>query len=236
MKRSTKGWAIAAGIGVLIAVAMGNSHHKQAATDASSTASSPSTVGSGDSTSSQAGELLASLTVSSNTSKAGYSRAQFGPAWELPGQSCDTRDLILQRDVIHLTLKGTCEVTAGTLFDPYTGQTIPFQRGPGDDVQIDHVVPLGDAWISGASRWSATERQKLANDPLELLAVDAHNNEQKSDSTADQWMPPYKGEACSYVARQIAVKVKYRLAITPAEHSKMASVLATCPGQSVPTK
>jgi Protein of unknown function (DUF1524) len=176
----------------------------------------------------------------------GYSRAQFGPAWtddvSVAGghNGCDTRNDILRRDLTVVVLKpGTdgCVVATGVLHDPYTSATIRFTRGvtTSEAVQIDHVVALGDAWQTGAQQLSLTVRTNLANDPLELLAVSGPANDQKGDADAASWLPPNKGFRCSYVARQVAVKMRYRLWVTPAERAAIARVLATCPGQKLPT-
>ena len=111
-----------------------------------------------------------------------------------------------------------------------------FVRGPGtsSDIQIDHVVALGDAWQKGAQQLSSAERYALANDPLELLAVDGKTNQDKGDGDAASWLPPNKSYRCAYVARQIAVKVKYKLWVTPAEYQAMATVLNDCPTQTTP--
>ena len=103
------------------------------------------------------------------------------------------------------------------LADPYTRTRIDFVRGESYSVDIDHVVALGNAWASGAWKFDIQERAALANDPLNLLAVDAGANRSKSDSNAASWLPPNKGYRCAYVARQIAVKAKYHLAVTTSE-------------------
>ena len=130
-----------------------------------------------------------------------------------------------------------CTVATGVLRDPYTATTIKFVRGVGTSlaVQIDHVVPLSNAWSTGAQRLSYPTRMALANDPLELLAVDGPTNESKSDSDAASWLPPNRGYWCPYVARQVAVKAKYHLWMTSAEKATISSVLTTkCPQQRVP--
>jgi hypothetical protein len=128
-----------------------------------------------------------------------------------------------------------CVVLSGILADPYSGSAINFQRGPNSArVQIDHVVALGDAWQTGAQQWPASQRLGYANDPVVLLAVDGALNEQKSDSDAASWLPPNKGFRCGYVARQIAIKTRYRLWVTAPERAAMARVLSTCPGQTLP--
>ena len=125
---------------------------------------------------------------------------------------------------------------SGTLHDPYTGRVIDFAKSHATAVQIDHVVALGDAWQTGAQGWSAAQRLSLANDPLELLAVDGPTNERKGDGDAATWLPPNKSYRCDYVARQIAVKVKYHLWVTAAERAAMQRILAGCPTQPLTTE
>jgi hypothetical protein len=128
-----------------------------------------------------------------------------------------------------------CIVQSGTLSDPYTGKTIAFVRGVKTSlaVQIDHVVALSNAWVTGAQKLNYSTRVQLANDPLELLAVDGPTNESKSDSDAAAWLPRV-AYRCAYVARQVAVKRKYRLWVTSEERSAMSSVLSACPGFKLP--
>ena len=176
----------------------------------------------------------------------GYARYQFGPLWSddvtvADGHNgCDTRNDILRRDLTQVVLKpGTngCVVLRGALADPYTGAVIDFTRGrsTSDAVQIDHVVALGDAWQTGAQQLSLVERTNLANDPVELLAVSGAANQEKGEADAARWLPPETAFRCEYVAQQVAVKVQYHLWVTRAEHDAVASVLATCPGQTLPT-
>ncbi len=171
--------------------------------------------------------------------KTGYTRAQFGPAWaDVDRNGCDTRNDILNRDLVGVTWRvGThdCVVIAGTLHDPYTATSIVFEKAHATKVQIDHVVALGDAWQTGAQGWSDITRERFANDPLNLLAVDGSANESKSDSDAASWLPPNTAFRCAYVARQITVKATYQLWVTGAEHDAMASVLSGCPGQPAAT-
>ena len=163
-----------------------------------------------------------------------YDRQAFGQRWaDTDHNGCDTRNDILARDLARPTFKpGTrdCVVLTGTLAEPYTGTTIQFQRGDKSSalVQIDHVVALADAWRSGAWQWDAQRRQEFANDPENLLAVDGAANEDKSASSADQWLPPNVAFRCDYVKRQIAVKYAYGLSVTQAEQDAMATQLTTC--------
>lgn len=178
----------------------------------------------------QALHFLADLCIKGRAPMTGYSRERFGDGWESK-HGCDTRDLILQRDLTQEVMKDACEVQSGTLHDPYTGKLIHFTRGVGTStaVQIDHVVALGDAWQTGAQGWTTAKREQLANDPLELLAVDGPTNEAKGDSDAASWLPANKSSRCEYVARQILVKDEYDLWVTPPEHDALQRVLQTCP-------
>ncbi len=153
---------------------------------------------------------------------------------------CDTRNDILRRDLTDIVIKpGThgCTVASGVLHDPYTNTVITFTRGVTTSaaVQIDHVVALGDAWQTGAQQLSLAIRTNMANDPLELLAVSGPTNEQKGDADAASWQPPNKAFRCSYVAIQVAVKIRYHLWVTQGEQDAIARVLATCPNQPLPT-
>jgi hypothetical protein len=187
--------------------------------------------------SSPAGEVLQALPIKGRAPKTGYTRAAFSDGWDSLG-TCDVRNAILARDMTNVTfVDTTCKVASGVLIDPYTAKTINFTRGidTSDDVQIDHVVALSDAWQKGAQQLDYSLRHQLANDPLELLAVDGAANQQKGDGDAATWLPPNKSFRCSYVARQIAVKKKYSLWVTRSEYDAMAKVLSTCPNQKLPT-
>jgi hypothetical protein len=185
----------------------------------------------------KAAEALNKLEVKGRAPKTGYARTQFGDGWAKTN-GCDTRNIILNRDLNDVSANDKCQVTHGVLNDPYTGKTIEFSRGgrSSSAIQIDHVVALGDAWQKGAQQISAAERKRLANDPLELLAVDGPANQQKSDGDAATWLPSNKPFRCQYVARQIAVKQKYRLWVTQAEKDAMNRVLQSCPGQALPSR
>ena len=186
-----------------------------------------------------ASTALGKLPIKGRAPKTGYSRNQFGGDWA-SSSGCDTREHILARDLTQIKLRSTtdCTVLSGLLNDPYTGKSIQFIRGPDTSgaVQIDHVVAIGDAWQKGAQQLSFTERVQLYNDPLELLAVDGPTNEQKGDGDAATWLPPNKSYRCRYVARQIAVKVKYDLWVTQAEHDAMQRILDSCPTQQLPVQ
>lgn len=181
-------------------------------------------------------DLLSVLPVKGRAASGNYNRSAFGQAWlDVDRNGCDTRNDILRRDLAGamFTEGSRCRVGSGTFQEPYTGRTIAFQRGAASSkaVQIDHVVALGDAWQKGAQQLSPLQRQHLANDPLNLIAVDGQANQDKSASDAATWLPPNKAFRCHYVARQISVKAAYGLWVTPAEKDAMKRVLGACPGQ-----
>jgi hypothetical protein len=211
----------------------------QASNDnAKASAQSPAAAGT-------ARSALAQLTVKAPAPMTGYDReGKFGPAWSddttAPGSgnSCDTRNDVLRRDLQNISFKGTsrCVVATGTLEDPYTGKRIRFVRGPQSArVQIDHAVALGAGWRTGAAHLTQQQREAFGNDPLNLVAASGPANSAKSDADAASWLPPNKTFRCTYVARQIAVKAKYRLWVTPPEKAAMTRVLARCPRQPLPT-
>lgn len=173
--------------------------------------------------------VLDQLEVKGRAPKTGYSRKQFGDGWGAMN-GCSVREVILARDLEGEVVDEKCRVQSGALQDPYTGQTIQFQRGPetSAQVQIDHVVALSDAWQKGAQGLSVEERTAFANDPLNLLASDGPANQAKGDADAATWLPPNKLFRCQYVARQIAIKKKYRLWVTEAEKRAMMDVLSGC--------
>lgn len=177
---------------------------------------------------------LDGIPVKGRAPKTGYTRDEFGPAWsDTDHNGCDTRNDILARDLTDETFKpGTnnCVVATGTLADKYTGTTIEFIRGQdtSNAVQIDHIVPLSDAWQKGAQQLSPEQREELANDPLNLMAADGPTNSAKADKDAATWLPPYRAFRCEYVARQTAVKAKYSLWVTQAEHDAISGILNGC--------
>lgn len=181
------------------------------------------------------------LTVKDYQDNGDYNRtAEFGNAWtdkntaEGGGNGCNTRDDILKRDLtdVRYTDAKECVVATGTLEkDPYTGRPINFRRGKSTSsaVQIDHIVPLKNAWVMGANTWTQEERVRFANDPKNLLAVDGPSNNAKSDKAADEWLVPDNPDfRCNYVALQVEIKSDYQLAVSPTEKKAMQTVLNQC--------
>ena len=183
-----------------------------------------------------AAAVLDTLAVKGPAARDNYDRSAFGQAWlDADHNGCDTRNDILRRDLpdAEFTAGSRCLVAAGSFREPYTGRLITFRRGAGSSkaVQVDHVVALGDAWQKGAQQLTAGQRENLANDPLNLIAVDGPANQEKGASDAATWLPPNKAFRCHYVARQVSVKAAYRLWVTSAEKDAMQRILAACPGQ-----
>lgn len=185
-----------------------------------------------------ASSVLEKLAVKGRAPKTGYSRDLFSDGWgNIAG--CDTRNFILKRDLTSITWRSgeNCIVATGKLVDPYTGKTIQFVRGVKTSlaVQIDHVVAVSDAWQKGAQQLSGQARYSFYNDPLNLLAIDGPTNSAKGDGDAATWLPPNKSYRCAYVARQVAVKAKYKLWVTSPEKVAIQGILAKCPKQALPS-
>lgn len=173
---------------------------------------------------------LAELPVKGRAPMTGYDRGLFGAAWaDTNDNGCDTRNDILRRD-LRAKVVQDCVVLSGLLDDPYSGDVVAFERGPVTslDVQIDHVVSLGNAWATGAAYWSEVMREAFANDRRNLLAVRGDLNMQKQDGDAATWLPPRKAIRCTYVSMQVLTKQEYGLWVTPAEKAAMDRVLAGC--------
>ncbi len=185
---------------------------------------------------------VATPTVTGGTHGDGYSRAQFGPAWEdVDGNGCDTRNDELAEHVTDDVLATDgCTVLSGTLIDPYTGATIAFRRGNPQPVQIDHVVSLHTAWHRGASdsEWTPERRLTFANDPSNLLPTTLNGT--KGDRTPaqllkartdplDKWKPSDAGE-CLYARTYTLSAVEWGLDISD-DRDALATMLTRCPGR-----
>lgn len=158
-----------------------------------------------------------------------YDRKAFGSAWlDVDDNGCDTRNDILKRDLTAVVLEGDCQVIKGDLQDPYTGKLIHFVKGHGSLVDIDHIVALGNVYASGGGILPEETRKSIANDPENLLAVDAPANRAKGDKNAAEWLPPNGSFQCKYVVSQVNVKAKYMLSVTSEEYDAMVKVLEKC--------
>jgi hypothetical protein len=177
----------------------------------------------------QALAVAEALPVRGRAPDTDYSREAFGSAWkDVDRNGCDTRNDILQRDFATVILKsgtGNCKVTGGTWIDPYSNESYTFAEAP-SGAQIDHVVSLKNAWQMGADQWTDQMRVEFANDPLNLRVTIASLNQQKSDSNAASWLPPFKPGRCAFIATQVAVKAKWLLYVTEAEKEVFIAILS----------
>ena len=181
-------------------------------------------------------DQLGELRVKPAGSMAGYSRDKFTHwsdareyGWTLPAgtpdpESCDARDAALIRDGRDEVVSSGCYVERGRWFDPYTGRT--YYRP--SDIDIDHVVALGNAWRSGASSWTAARRERFANVPMDLLSVEDNANQSKSDSGPEAWKPPRRAYHCTYARKWIGIKHNWTLSVTSTERSALSGMLSTC--------
>ncbi|MGI5454425.1 HNH endonuclease family protein [Streptomyces sp. CA-249302] len=167
---------------------------------------------------------LASLTVATEV-RTGYERDLF-PTWITISGTCNTREYILKRDGSNVVVNSACTATSGSWYSVYDGATWT----AASDVDIDHLVPLAEAWDSGARNWTTAQRQAFANDVTrpQLLAVTDNVNQSKGDQDPAEWMPPLSSYACTYVRAWVQVKYYYDLSVDSAEKSKLSSVLSGC--------
>lgn len=194
----------------------------------------------------QAGLDATNTIATAKARPGGYDRERYFGGWASNGcGSATTRDTILARDLKGAVENPKCQVTSGTLSDPYTGRTIQFRRGRNTSsaVQIDHVVALLDAWESGARDWDQAKRVQYANSPDVLLASDGPANMAKgsgldvngtalyrsqNSGAPDVWMPDNKAYRCDYMAKRATIKSKWGLTMTPREKQQTVSVLSQC--------
>ncbi|MFF2408209.1 HNH endonuclease family protein [Streptomyces sp. NPDC058092] len=168
---------------------------------------------------------LSELTVSAEGSSTGYSRDKF-PHWITQSGTCNTREVVLKRDGTNVQQDSSCAAVSGSWYSEYDGATWT----AASDVDIDHMVPLAEAWRSGASNWTTTQRQAYANDLTrpQLIAVTDNVNQSKGDKDPAAWLPPRTAYRCTYVRAWVHVKHYYNLAVDSAEKSALQSVLNGC--------
>jgi Protein of unknown function (DUF1524) len=168
---------------------------------------------------------LGTLTVATQGSMSGYSRDKF-PHWITISGSCDTRETVLKRDGTSVVTSSSCAATSGTWRSPYDGATWT----AAGDVDIDHIVPLAEAWRSGASAWTTARRQSFANDLTrpQLIAVTDNVNQSKGDQDPSTWQPSVTAYRCTYARMWVGVKYYYDLALQSAEKSALQTMLSNC--------
>jgi hypothetical protein len=167
---------------------------------------------------------LNTLVVSPEGSRDGYSRDLF-PHWITIAGTCNTRETVLRRDGSGVSVDGSCRPTSGSWSSEYDGMTVTTASG----VEIDHVVPLAEAWRSGASAWTTLRRQSFANDLAdpELIAVSSASNRAKSDQDPSTWRPRAAYQ-CTYAKLWIGSKFAWGLQLQSTEKSALQGMLSTC--------
>jgi hypothetical protein len=167
---------------------------------------------------------LNALTVAAQGSMSGYSRDLF-PHWMTVSGTCNTRETVLKRDGSNVVTSSACAATSGSWYSPYDGAT----WSAASDVDIDHVVPLAEAWRSGAGSWTTSRRQSFANDLSrpQLIAVTDNVNQSKGDQDPSTWQPSRTAYRCTYARMWIGVKYHWNLTLQPAEKTALQSTLNT---------
>ena len=168
---------------------------------------------------------LNALTVAVEGSTSGYSRDLF-PHWITISGTCDTRETVLKRDGTSVVTSSACTATSGSWYSPYDGATWT----AASDVDIDHVVPLAEAWRSGANSWTTAKRQQYANDLTrpQLIAVTDNVNQSKGDQDPSTWQPSRTAYRCTYARMWIAVKYYWNLKLQSSEKTALQTMLNTC--------
>ena len=175
-----------------------------------------------------AATLLAALRTAPEDRSRRYDRAVFGYGdgpFDPDGDGCWTRREVLIRDAVGpLRVGRGCRLT-GTWRSVYDGRTT---TDP-DAFSLDHLVPLAEAWRSGADRWSRDRLVAYGNDVgyrWSLVAVTASVNEDKGDQDPATWLPS-QGR-CTYAGAWVAVKTRWRLAVDARERAALAALLTRC--------
>ena len=181
--------------------------------------------------------LLGRLTVASESGSSTYERTYFKQWIDTNGDCQDTRAEVLiaeSKATPSYSSSRHCTVTKGNWYSYYDGAT---WTNPAD-VDIDHMVPLKEAWESGARRWSSTNRTRYANDlglSATLVAVTDNVNQSKGDRDPASWLPPRTSTRCTYAIQWVQVKYRWRLTINSTERSTLSSILTNSCGSRTVT-
>ncbi|MGH9209872.1 MAG: HNH endonuclease family protein [Acidimicrobiales bacterium] len=175
-------------------------------------------------------EQLATLPVTAETGADGYERDRFGTGWAAAPEGCDTRTAVLVDEALTPPTVEGCTVVAGEWVSTYDGARVTDPAG----LDVDHLVPLAEAWTSGAHRWTDQQRRAFANDldpgrPDALIAVTASANGTKGDGDPAEWLPPDRARHCWYATAWVTQKAAWHLAVDEAEHQALADAVAGCP-------
>lgn len=163
--------------------------------------------------------------------RAGYSRSNFKHWSDLDKNGCSTRnDVILQEALEKPKVDAGCKIVkdTGKWYSAYDGLNLTNFSA----LDVDHFVPLAEAWDSGANKWDAAKREVYANDmgdPISLIAVSAASNRSKSDQDPGEWLPPLASYHCDYVKQWVQVKVRWSLTVDEKELKVLNSINAKCP-------
>jgi len=173
-------------------------------------------------------QLVARLTVAPEVT-AGYDRDLFRHWSDTDGDGCDTRrEVLIAESVTPVTVGGGCSLTGGEWISAFDGVSTTDPS----TFDVDHFVPLKEAWDSGADTWDETRRQHFAND-LEyagsLIAVSASSNRTKGASDPAEWLPPNTGYYCEYVITWVEVKLRWQLSADSSEIAALKNYGAGCP-------
>ncbi|HEX2313942.1 MAG TPA: HNH endonuclease family protein [Thermomonospora sp.] len=168
---------------------------------------------------------LNELTVRAESNHSSYDRSLF-PHWITISGTCNTRETVLKRDGANVVTDSACYPVSGSWYSPYDGAT----WYAASDIDIDHMVPLAEAWSSGAHAWTTSRRQSFANDlgGPELWAVTDDVNQAKGDKDPAEWQPPRTAFRCTYARAWVQVKWYWGLSVDSAEKSALSSMLNTC--------
>ncbi|MFC8447724.1 HNH endonuclease family protein [Kitasatospora sp. NPDC057223] len=176
-------------------------------------------------------DAIEELTVAEE-SRAGYVRTAFKHWVDADHDGCNTRKEVILREAVEAPEVGPgCTLTGGRWYSIYDGVTVTDASA----LDVDHVVPLAEAWDSGASAWTAAERQAYANDldePRDLVAVTARSNRQKADKDIAEWRP-IEAEKCDYVARWTVSKTRWGQTVDTTEKNVLRDLAATCPNETL---
>lgn len=169
-------------------------------------------------------QQLSELEVAEWSSMRGYSRDRFSH-WRTE-DGCNVRHRVLARDGEDVTLDDRCRAVAGTWLSVYDGVTLTDPS----EIDIDHTVPLANAWRTGAAEWDDQRREDFANDldTPQLIAVSATSNRAKGDQDPSQWQPPERDYWCQYAQDWVAVKHHWELSVTSDEKAALTDMLDTC--------
>ena len=169
-------------------------------------------------------EVLEELAVAPEQ-RSGYDRDLFAHWGDLDGDGCDTRREVLIRDSRIESVRDpnrTCWVVSGLWYSYYDDQWV---QGP-SSLDIDHLVPLAEAWDSGAHSWSADRREEFANDEGALVAVTSGSNRSKGARDPAEWMPPNDDFTCPYTSAWVATKARWSLSVDRRESDFLRGLLA----------